>query len=308
VQQINGRSGLVLVRHRNHTGLDSNALKRAAQRGELVRLRSGAYVRASTWTSLAPDDRIRLEVAAAEAVHRGGFIASHRSAAALWGLPRVRRHDELVHQRVSRATGSRTEHGIRKHAVEDLDLHLTTIDGITVTDVDRTVLDLAATEPFSAAVAAADQALRQHTTKERLQVCLEEWAPARGRNRIQRVIDFADGAAQGPGESISRVQIFESGLTMPVLQQRFDDELGLIGFVDFSWPDFDLIGEFDGLLKYKEERVMAGRSAGEVVSDEKVREDRLRATDRQPRVARWVWATLSPVGRLAAQLRRAGLR
>lgn len=307
MQRINGRSGLVLVRHRNHTGLDSNALKRAAQRGELVRLRSGAYVRSSTWTSLTPDERIRLEVAAADAVHRGGFIASHRSAAALWGLPRVRRHDELVHQRVSRASGSRVEHGFRKHAVEDVDLHLATIDGITVTDVDRTVLDLAATEPFSAAVAAADCALRQHTTKERLQVCLDEWGPSRGRGRIQRVIDFADGASQGPGESISRVQIFESDLTMPVLQQRFDDHLGLIGFVDFYWPDFDLIGEFDGLLKYKDERVMSGRSAGEVVTDEKIREDRLRATERHPKVTRWVWATLSPVGRLEAQLRRAGL-
>lgn len=308
VQQITGRSGLVLVRHRNHTGLDSNALKRAAERGELVRLRSGAYVRATIWASLTSDERIRLEVAAAQAVHRGDFIASHRSAAALWGLPRVRRHDDLVHQRVSRTTGSRTEHGIRKHAVEDVDLHLTTIDGIPVTDVDRTVLDLAATEPFSAAVAAADWALRNHTTKERLRVCLEEWNPRRARSRVQRVIEFADGAAQGPGESISRVQIFEEGLTMPVLQQRFDDHLGLIGFVDFYWPDFDLIGEFDGLLKYREERVMAGRSAGEVVSDEKIREDRLRATERRPRVTRWVWATLSPVGRLAAQLRGAGLR
>lgn len=114
----------MLVRHRNHTGMDSRALQRAAERGELIKLRSGAYVLASVWKGLNRDERIRLEVAAANDVHRGTFIASHRSAAALWGMPRIQKHDGLVHQRVSLLTGSRTEHGLRKHAVNDVDLHL----------------------------------------------------------------------------------------------------------------------------------------------------------------------------------------
>lgn len=140
----------MLVRHRNHTGLDSRALQRAAERGELIKLRSGAYVLASVWKGLNRDERIRLEVAAAKDVHRGTFIASHRSAAALWGMPRIQKHDGLVHQRVSLLTGSRTEAGLRKHAVDDVDLHLDVIDGIEVTTLERTVLDMAATEPFSA--------------------------------------------------------------------------------------------------------------------------------------------------------------
>lgn len=120
------------------------------------------------------------------------------------------------------------------------------------------------------------------------------------------MIDFGDGDAGSAGESVSRVQIFESGFTMPVLQQRFDDESGLIGFVDFWWPEFHLIGEFDGLKKYKEAEILAGRTSGEAVADEKIREDRLRATGEG--MSRWIWRTLSPVGQLAAQLRRAGLR
>jgi hypothetical protein len=107
---------------------------------------------------------------------------------------------------------------------------------------------------------------------------------------------------------VSRVQIFECGLTMPVLQQRFDDDRGLIGFVDFFWPDFDLIGEFDGLVKFKKPEFMRGRTDSEVLTDEKEREDRLRDTKQHPHVTRWIWATLSPVGQLEAQLRRAGAR
>ena len=305
---VRGRSDLTLVRHRNHTGLDSNALKRAAGRGELVRLRSGAYVSSAVWEAIKPDERIRLEVAAAADVHRGEFVASHRSAAALWGIPRVRRHDGLVHQRVTLSTGSRTEAGIRKHAVAKPDLHLDAVDGITVTSIARTVVDLAATEPFGAAVAAADWALRSHVTKQQLATTLDEWDPVRGRTRVQRVIDFADGAAQSPGESVSRVQIAEAGLSTPVLQGRFDDHLGLIGFVDFYWPDFNLIGEFDGVVKYMDEEILDGKAGWEALVQEKVREDRLRATDRHPDVSRWIWADLHPVGQLAAQLRRAGLR
>lgn len=305
---VRGRESLLLVRHRNHTGLSSSALTRGARSGELTRLRSGAFVRTDVWGALSPDERIRLEVAAAAAVHRGAFTATHRSAAALWRAPRIQRHDGLVHQRVSATTGSRTEHGIRKHAVADTDLHVTRIDGIEVTDLPRTVLDLAATEPFTAAVAVADWALRRGVTKERLHTSLNEWSPLRNRARIERVIAFADPLAQGPGESVSRVQIIECGLPAPVLQQRFDDELGLIGFVDFYWPAFDLIGEFDGLVKYRKPEYMNGRTDADVVVDEKRREDRLRATPRRPGVTRWIWSTLSPVGRLEAQLRSAGLR
>ena len=306
MQRTRERDELVLVRHRNHTGMDSRALHRAAERGELVKVRSGAFVRAAVWRSLAIDQRIRLEVIAASEVHRGSFIASHRSAAALWGMPRIGRHDGLVHQRVTTACGSRVEHGMRKHAVADTDLHLDVVDGVTLTSLERTVLDIAATEPFAAAVTMADWALAGRTTKERLATALDEWGPVRGRHRIAGVVEFADGDSGSAGESVSRVQMWEAGLTMPVLQHRFDDARGLIGFVDFWWPDFHLIGEFDGLAKYRDQELLQGRTSGQVVTDEKIREDRLRAEGEG--MTRWIWDTLDPVGQLERQLRRAGLR
>jgi hypothetical protein len=306
VSTIAGSQSLIVVRHRNHTGHADRALQRGAARGDLTRLRSGAYVPTAVWKLLSPADRRRLEAAAMAEVH-AGFIACHRSAAALWHVPTIQKPDGLVHSRVTQAAGTRTEHGVRKHAVRDADLHLTTVDGIACTTLDRTVLDIAATEPFSEAVVALDWALRHHTTEARLREVLEEWDPVRGRRRAEAALAFADPRSGSAGESWSRVQIDEGGLPAPELQQEFSDGGGLVGYVDFWWPEFNLIGEFDGLKKYREADLLAGRTPGEVVTDEKIREDRLRATPTRPGVDRWIWATLTERGSLVQRLVVAGL-
>lgn len=152
MQTIAGAEHLTFVRHRSG---DERALQRAAARGELTRLRSGAYVDTAAWRTLTAKDRRRLETVAMARMHPG-FVASHRSAAALWGIPTVCAPDGLVHARVTMSVGSRTEHGVRKHAVRDVDQHLTTVGGVTCTGLERTALDLAATEPFFEAVTALD--------------------------------------------------------------------------------------------------------------------------------------------------------
>ncbi len=294
----------LLLHHRNRIA-DSRALQRAAQDGGLIRLRSGAFVPAAVWNGLTAAERRRLETAAAAEKH-ASYVASHRSAAALWRIPTIRPHDGLVHARVSSAAGSRIEHGVRKHAVRDEAMHLMRLHGIACTTLERTVLDLVATEPFEEAVVAADCALRSSVTKDRLRSALEEWRPVRGRRRIEVVLEFADGASGSPGESWSRVQIAEAGLPAPILQQGFFDEDGLAGYVDFWWPEHRLIGEFDGLKKYREPALLQGRDAGAVVAAEKVREDRLRATRGSPGMSRWFWADLMNRS-LGRRLQRAGL-
>ncbi|MFD1720232.1 hypothetical protein [Amnibacterium endophyticum] len=300
---VRAREHLVL-RHRNRLA-DERSLQRAAAKGLMTRLRSGAYVPTAIWASLSPDERRRLEAVTAAEMNPD-YIASHRSAAALWRVPTIRPSDGLVHARVTAAAGSRTEHGVRKHAVRDLALHLTHVDGVPVTTLVRTVLDLAATEPFEEAVVAMDWALGRGLTKRELHEALEEWGPVRGRRRIEGVIDFADARSGSAGESFSRVLMAEAKLPAPVLQQPFEDGDGLIGFVDFWWPEHNRIGEFDGLKKYREPELLQGRAPGEVVSLEKVREDRLRATPTRPDVSRWIWAVLQDQS-LGWRLAAAGL-
>lgn len=306
MQPIAGHEQLVLTRHRNTAVADDRALRRAAARGEMTRLRTGAYVSTAVWNALSKEERHRLAAAAAADMN-AAFVASHRTAAVLHGVPLLGAGDGMVHTRVTEAAGTRTEHGYRKHAVADPDLHVLTADGIAMTTVERTVVDLALTESFEAGVVAADWALRNGATKESLRAALDALSPKKGRVRATAVIAFADARAGSVGESYSRVLMERSGFPRPQLQKRFADRRGLIGYVDFYWPEFHLIGEFDGLVKYEDESVMNGRTAGEVVVDEKVREDRLRATERNPRVTRWIWPTLMASGALERQLRAAGL-
>jgi hypothetical protein len=82
------------------------------------------------------------------------------------------------------------------------------------------------------------------------------------------------------------------------------DRWGLIGFGDFAWDD--LVGEFDGRVKYADPGMLNGRTPSEVVVQEKRREDRARATGR--RVVRWLWWDVQPGGALGQILLDAGLR
>jgi hypothetical protein len=303
---IHGLEHLVLTRHRNTVVSDDRALRRAAARGSMTRLRIGAYVPTAVWVALSREDRHRLAAAAA-AEMRATFIATHRTAAVLHGVPLLGSGDGLVHSRTTEAAGTRSEHGYRKHAVADLGLHVTRVDDVPTTTVERTVVDIALTESFESGVVAADWSLRNGSTKDALRQALDELSPKRGRGRVEAVVAFADAAAGSVGESWSRVLIERSGFPRPQLQARFDDLRGLIGWVDFYWPEFHLIGEFDGMEKYSKQQFIGEKVPAEVVTDEKIREDRLRATETRPGVSRWIWPTLMRNGQLERQLRAAGL-
>jgi hypothetical protein len=99
--------------------------------------------------------------------------------------------------------------------------------------------------------------------------------------------------------------MLELGFPIPELQVDFSDRRGFIGTVDFWWPDQQLIGEFDGVAKYIRLEYTSGRSAAEVVVDEKNRENRLRA--RGPRVTRWDWSIAKSPALLLEHLTGAGL-
>lgn len=233
---------------------------------------------------------------------------SHRSAAILWGVPLLGRYDGLVHARTTMAAGTRSEHGFRKHAVADLDQHVVEAAGFSATSLERTVVDLALSESFSSGVVAVDWLLRAGVRKDDLYRVLDEASPKQWRAKAERAIDFGDPASGSVGESWSRTQMEESGLVMPELQTRFFDGLGFIGAVDFYWPQFNLIGEFDGIGKFTDPTMLAGREPRQALADEKRREDRLRASDRHPNITRWLWEVLPTAGRLPALLMQAGVR
>jgi hypothetical protein len=143
------------------------------------------------------------------------------------------------------------------------------------------------------------------TTSTELAAHLDRLAPYYGSVRASRVLDFASGRSSSPGESLSRVNIHLLGFRPPELQVPFSDDDGFIGYVDFYWPELDLIGEFDGEAKYRDPRYLRGRSAQQAVIDEKYREDRLRRLCRA--FARWDWTVARNRDLLAARLSPHGL-
>ncbi len=290
-------------------------LYRGAERGTFTRVSLGVYVPTREWVGLSVEQRHLARMRAVALTHPGA-VFSHHSAAIAWQIPLVDIPLSIPHVIAPIADGGRSKSGLVRHC-RGLPERVEIVDGLRVTSVARTVVDVAAVSPFGAGVVVADHVLRSPAVSEskpdRSRVTLglleTEWdatASSPGSARARRVIAFADGASGSPGESISRAAIHELGLPKPVLQQAFFDEEGLVGYTDFWWPDADLIGEFDGVAKYIREEFMNGRTPGEVVVDEKRREDRLRRQARS--VARWGWQTARSAGDLRRTLINAGLR
>lgn len=175
---------------------------------------------------------------------------------------------------------------------------------LKVTTIARTIVDLAAAQPFRFALAPADHALRMGGTSpaDLLDQCV---SLTRGRRRAQRVVDFADPGAGSAGESLSRGVIHELGFPAPTLQSRHVID-GSAYYTDFEWPDFGVIGEFDGMGKYLREEYLQGRSTADAVLEEKRRENRLRRATGST-VARWEWMDALNITPLRDILIEAGL-
>jgi len=282
--------------------LGTAALIRAESRGQLRRLRRGAYVGADHWESLDATARNVLAVRAA-LVDQPGALVSHWSAAAVLGLPIVGRRDDAVHLTVPVSSGGRSTIPVRRHQVAG---HVgeEVVDGIRVTSAARTVLDLARVGGLVPSVAAGDAALRAGlVTPGQLGDELAAIGTARGIRLARRAVSLLDARSESPGESLSRVRMVELGLPHPQLQHEVRDGGGFVARVDFFWPELGVVGEFDGKAKYG---LDDPRRAGDRLWQEKLREDRIRATGLV--VVRWIWDDAWRGEPMARLLRAAGVR
>jgi Protein of unknown function (DUF559)/Transcriptional regulator, AbiEi antitoxin len=252
-------------------GLSTRRIRLLVHDGALRPVLHGVYVSAEFAASAAgggpatsdrrraesptdPGDSHLVKVAAALAVTGAHSVGSHRSAAQVNGLSLLRsRAADLVH--VTRAPtdrGSRTGRpGVRVHQAALPDGHVTRRQGVPVTSVSRTVVDLARTLPFAEGVVVADSALAaKQTTSGELEAVVAQCVRWPGIQRARRVVMFADQRAESPLESISRAVFHELGLPPPELQVWVGDEDGVAGRVDFLWRQYRTIAEADGAIKY----------------------------------------------------------
>ena len=301
---------LILSSDLARLGCDSRALARKAEAGELRRIRQGVYVRAEAWESLQHWERYPLLIHAAASTLRSRTVFCWQSAAALSHIPVLgTRHP--VHACTADAGGGRSRAGVQRHFVDPESLQIEEHQGLLVTARVRTVLDLAAFGSFEQAVTAVDHVLRPARNgppvlnPEVLGAGISGIYTAAAARRIVTALEFGDPASGSPGESVSRAMMHRLGFKAPVLQREIRDARGLVGFTDFEWPEEGLSGEFDGLVKYRDEAYLKGRTPSDVVIEEKGREDRIRATGR--RVIRWTWSELASPEKFAAFLEAKGV-
>lgn len=265
-------------------GTSPQALSRLAKKGQLGRIRHGAYV-----SELGVDaaTRHRQLVAGTWSLLGDLAVLSHATAGLLHGLPLWDGMLERVCITRSRGGHGRVETHLRVHFAPLSPSEVTEIDRLRVTSLERTALDLARSLPYERAVSVLDAALHGKADRVLLAGIAAELRGRRGIATAREALAFADGRSESVGESVSRVRLFESGVPEPELQVNIFDERGnWLARSDFGWVIRGVLGEFDGKVKY----TGTSEEVARAVMQEKRREAKLR--DQGWIVARWGWTDL----------------
>lgn len=262
-----------------------------------VRVRRGAYVVGADWAEKEREARHFVRMQAVSASMRSAPVFSHQSAALVWGIPVVGVPMQVQLIAAGRV-GVRTQRGISWHNDAIRDSEIAEVGGFLVTNLERTLVDLARACSFPSAVAALDAGIRtsfdspvagrvRGVESGRLSELVNAAARRRGVRAARRAVAFADARSGSAGESVSRANLHLLGFSAPELQVPFRRDDGGFDIVDFDWPALGRFGEFDGRGKYLRDEYTGEREIEEVVLAEKDREDRIRR--HRPLGVRWGW-------------------
>ena len=231
--------GVVARRQLLKLGIESNRVKGRIQRGQLHVVHQGVYA-------------VGHPVVSREGRWMAGVLAcgpdavlSHRSAAQLWDL--LRR--SAIEIEVTRSTGWRAQPGLAVHRGSIPSDERAAVDGIPVTSVPRTILDLAMVERRTQVKRALHEAEVRRLGDTLSVVNLLERYPRRPGTRLLRELLGADVVAEGvmvnDFEELFEALVERYDLPRP----RFNADLALAGRIlrpDCLWPNHGLIVELDG--------------------------------------------------------------
>ncbi|HEY5516290.1 MAG TPA: hypothetical protein VIK12_08795 [Pengzhenrongella sp.] len=262
------------------------ATQAAVRAGTLERIRTGAYRRPthvsvpastsaatppalSAATAAVPAAAARelalARIAAVDRQLRTAFWFSHESAALVWGCavwkPPTRTHliqTFRAHQQGDPLT--------TRHFLPLTPADRTRWRGVPVTTLDRTVVDCLTRLPPLDALVIADSALRLGVDPGVIADRLGTMAGHRGIAGARVVLDHADARAESPWETFVRYVLVSHGLPRPDLQIPVHTRLGWF-WADLGWPEWKLLIEFDGFVKY------SGNDPARTVYEEKRRQD-----------------------------------
>lgn len=317
-------------------GQDPRSLVKLCDKGRLVRVRRGIYVRSEDWKPL--DSRTRYGLWAVSLQHSTAHppVFCHATAALLWGLW-ITGTPRKLHVITESTSGGRSRNTIVRHR-GSLSTGLVRCGAVLVTDKLTTTLALITSLAFPQAVAVCDSSMRAAGGLDQVNVFTAadtgstapldcswsndvpqggallrselagaaELLPSKAATRrALAVIDFSSALSGSAGESISRAHMFELGFPAPILQHRFVLRDGSNAFVDFWFREQRTVGEFDGMGKYLRLDWGRGLPVEQRLLAEKRREDQIRAQG--VTFVRWTWEEMLDRTRFQRLLQQAGL-
>jgi predicted transcriptional regulator of viral defense system len=256
-------------------GVTPEQMRSRLDAGLWVRLLPGAYAPAEVAACAGRDpvERARLLVAAAN-LRLGPCVAGHESATVLYGLPLL---TEPAAVTVVRPAGRqrRVETPIGRLVVTTASLSsadVRRVDRVPVTSPARTFVDVARLLGVDDGVVVADAVLREGlATEEELHEALRRCVTWPRIRDAAVAAMLADGRAESPLESLTRIALRRQGLPPPVPQYWVVDRKYRCRYrVDLGWPDRWVVLECDGLNKY-----VGSPDAANALVAEKLRQERL---------------------------------
>ncbi len=226
--------GVITREQLRRLGLSEHGIAERIRTGRLHRLHRGVYA--------VGHDVLRPEAywLAAVLACGEGAVLSHASAAAHWGIrPSAAASVDVT---VPVRSGRRSRKGIRLHRSGRLgEREVTVHEGIPVTTVARTLLDLADVLPRHALKRTIDEAEYQRLVDMTALIAAVQENPGR---RGAQVIELARAEAEMTRSELEQrflALVDRHGLPRPRVNSRVE------GYeVDFVWPEDRVIVEIDG--------------------------------------------------------------
>jgi hypothetical protein len=236
LELVHSQHGVVSRAQLFDLGLTPDAIKHRLQKGELELALPGVY-------RLAGSSHTGHQAIMAACLWGRG-VTSHSTAAALWKLPVD--EEPLVHLSVDRAL--RAPPGIHLHRGVLLPDDIGEAEGIPVTSVARTLLDLGSVTSEKRVADALDDAVRRRliTVAEAITAADRCKRGKRGSAAFRKAIECLDGRV------INTASVFEgrllrvlrkAGLPPPIPQYVIRDGREFVARVDFAYPQWRIVLE-----------------------------------------------------------------
>jgi hypothetical protein len=84
-------------------------------------------------------------------------------------------------------------------------------------------------------------------TRGELKAAIGKQNGRRGIVKVRELVVHADGRAESPMESEARLVVIEGGLPPAELQYWIRDMCGQVWRVDFAWPEYKVVAEYDSI-------------------------------------------------------------